>query len=174
MLLGLQGPQGPAGATGPIGPAGPQGPDGPVGPEGSQGAAGATGAQGAAGPQGPQGADGPTGPAGAEGPQGPEGPPGPPVEGLGTNTHPSDAEGVNTHYCIIGEIHLTAAGFAAAGLPADGRELLIRDNTVLFSLIGTTYGGDGFTTFALPDLRDLAPDNMTYSICHEGIYPARQ
>ena len=42
----------------------------------------------------------------------------------------------------------------------------------LFALIGTTYGGDGRTMFALPDLRAVAPNNMTYSICVEGIFPA--
>src|SRR5262249_60270128 len=38
-------------------------------------------------------------------------------------------------------------------LPADGRLLPINQNTALFALLGTTYGGNGMTTFALPDLR---------------------
>lgn len=38
-------------------------------------------------------------------------------------------------------------------MPADGSLLPIAQNTALFSLLGTTYGGDGRTTFALPDLR---------------------
>ena len=42
-----------------------------------------------------------------------------------------------------------------------------------FSLLGTTYGGDGRTTFALPDLRDAAPNGMSYMICDQGIYPSR-
>lgn len=37
--------------------------------------------------------------------------------------------------------------------PCDGRLLSISENTALFSLLGTTFGGDGVTTFALPDLR---------------------
>jgi microcystin-dependent protein len=41
-------------------------------------------------------------------------------------------------------------------------------------LLGTTYGGNGTSTFALPDLRGLAPDNMTYSICDLGIFPSRR
>lgn len=44
----------------------------------------------------------------------------------------------------------------ASFLPADGRVMPIADNTALFSLIGTTYGGDGITTYALPDLRGRA------------------
>ena len=39
---------------------------------------------------------------------------------------------------------------------------------------GTTYGGNGINTFALPDLRGLAPNNMTYSICDAGVFPARR
>ncbi len=42
-------------------------------------------------------------------------------------------------------------------LPCDGRILEIRDHQALFSLIETTYGGDGRTNFALPDLRGLIP-----------------
>ncbi|ARV10744.1 phage tail protein [Winogradskyella sp. PC-19] len=42
-------------------------------------------------------------------------------------------------------------------LSCDGRLLPIAQNTALFSLLGTTYGGDGQTTFALPDLRGRVP-----------------
>lgn len=42
-------------------------------------------------------------------------------------------------------------------LPCDGRLLKISDNPALYSLIGTTYGGDGKTTFAIPDLRGRTP-----------------
>lgn len=42
-------------------------------------------------------------------------------------------------------------------LPCDGRLLEIAQNTALFSLVGTTYGGDGQTNFALPDLRGRMP-----------------
>lgn len=44
---------------------------------------------------------------------------------------------------------------------ANGALLPIASNTTLFSVIGTTYGGDGRTTFALPDLRDRAPVGMS-------------
>jgi microcystin-dependent protein len=60
------------------------------------------------------------------------------------------------------------------GLPANGQLLSINQNTALFSLLGITYGGDGRTTFGLPDLRAEAPNDMSYMICDEGIYPSRR
>jgi len=53
--------------------------------------------------------------------------------------------------------------------------LPISQQTALFSLLGTTFGGDGQTTFALPDLRGKAPiDGLAYYIAINGIYPPRQ
>jgi microcystin-dependent protein len=60
------------------------------------------------------------------------------------------------------------------GAPANGQLLQISSNTALFSLLGTTYGGDGRTTFALPNLGPAAPNLLTYSICMQGIFPARE
>ncbi len=58
----------------------------------------------------------------------------------------------------ISEIKLMAANFCPRGtLPADGRLLPISSNSALFSLLGTLYGGDGRTTFGLPDLRGRVP-----------------
>ena len=58
---------------------------------------------------------------------------------------------------FVGEIRLFAGNFAPLGwLFCDGTVLSIADNEVLFTLIGTTYGGDGVSTFALPDLRGRA------------------
>jgi type II secretory pathway pseudopilin PulG len=74
--------------------------------------------------------------------------------------------------CTLGEIILTAGG-TANGVPANGQVLAISTNSALFSLLGNKYGGDGKTTFALPDLRGLAPNGLTYSICVNGIYPYR-
>lgn len=55
---------------------------------------------------------------------------------------------------FIGEIQAYGFNFCPNGwLAADGRLLSIAQNTALFSLLGTTYGGNGTTTFALPDLR---------------------
>lgn len=73
--------------------------------------------------------------------------------------------------CTIGEIILSA-GVLAHGLPANGQLLSIFQNQALFSLLGTTYGGDGISTFALPDLRGAAPNKLSYSICNAGIFPS--
>lgn len=55
---------------------------------------------------------------------------------------------------FIGEIRLFAGNFAPRGWAfCDGALLPVAQNTALFSILGTTYGGDGRTTFALPDLR---------------------
>ena len=74
--------------------------------------------------------------------------------------------------CTVGEVLLTASPVATAGgVPANGQLLPIDGHESLFALLGTTYGGDGKTTFALPDLRPVAPDHMTYSICDDGVWP---
>jgi microcystin-dependent protein len=65
------------------------------------------------------------------------------------------------------------AGSVAGATPAAGQVLSISQNTALFSLLGTTYGGDGQSTFKLPDLRSSAPNGLTYVICTIGIYPSR-
>src|SRR4051794_14758376 len=58
----------------------------------------------------------------------------------------------------VGEIRLFAGNFAPAGwMLCDGQLLPIAENEVLFQLIGTSYGGDGQSTFALPDLRSRVP-----------------
>lgn len=62
---------------------------------------------------------------------------------------------------FIGEIRLVGFNFAPQGWAlCDGQLLSISQNTALFSLLGTTYGGDGRTTFALPDLRGRVPVNQ--------------
>jgi microcystin-dependent protein len=59
---------------------------------------------------------------------------------------------------FLGEIRMFAGNFAPRGWAlCDGQLLSIAQNTALFSLLGTTYGGNGQTTFALPDLRGRAP-----------------
>jgi microcystin-dependent protein len=58
----------------------------------------------------------------------------------------------------VGEIRMMACNFAPSGwMLCDGQLLAISEFDTLFNLIGTTYGGDGQTTFALPDLRSRAP-----------------
>jgi microcystin-dependent protein len=59
---------------------------------------------------------------------------------------------------FIGQIILFAGNFEPSGWAfCDGRLLPISQNTALFSILGTTYGGDGITNFALPDLRGRVP-----------------
>lgn len=65
----------------------------------------------------------------------------------------------------VGEIRLFAGNFAPNGWAlCQGQLVAISENETLFQLIGTTYGGDGQTTFALPDLRGRVP-------MHQGAGP---
>lgn len=58
----------------------------------------------------------------------------------------------------VGELRMFGGNFAPAGwMFCDGQLLPISGNETIFQLIGTTYGGDGQTTFALPDLRGRLP-----------------
>lgn len=59
---------------------------------------------------------------------------------------------------FLGEIKMFGGNFAPRGFAkCDGQLLAISQNNALFALLGTTYGGDGRTTFALPDLRGRIP-----------------
>ena len=59
---------------------------------------------------------------------------------------------------FVGEIRIFGGNFAPAGwMFCEGQLLPISENETLFQLIGTTYGGDGQSTFALPDLRGRLP-----------------
>src|SRR5919107_2606318 len=58
----------------------------------------------------------------------------------------------------VGEVRMFAGNFAPAGwMFCEGQELPISENETLFQLLGTTYGGDGESTFGLPDLRGRIP-----------------
>ena len=59
---------------------------------------------------------------------------------------------------FIGEVRMFAGNFAPRGWAyCDGQLLAVNQNDALFSLLGTIYGGDGRTTFGLPDLRGRIP-----------------
>lgn len=59
---------------------------------------------------------------------------------------------------FVGEIRMVGFNFAPRGWAAcDGQILPLSQNTALFSLLGTFYGGDGKSTFALPNLQGMAP-----------------
>jgi hypothetical protein len=125
--------------------------------------------KGPAGPAGPQGEPGPAGPQGAPGPADPIA--GAHLDRFGTAT--GNAQAADGEPCTLGEIRLTASTTkTAGGVPARGQLLPINQHTALFALIQNTYGGNGQSTFALPDLRAITPDHMTYSICTEGTWPA--
>jgi microcystin-dependent protein len=65
----------------------------------------------------------------------------------------------------VGEIRMFAGNFAPRGWAfCDGQLLAVSSNDALFSLLGTIYGGDGRTTFGLPDVRGRLP-------IHAGIGP---
>src|SRR5947209_5508270 len=76
----------------------------------------------------------------------------------------------------VGEIRMFGGNFAPAGwMFCDGQLLPISENEILFNLIGTTYGGDGQSTFALPDLRGRVPihqgtgsDGNTYTLAESA------
>jgi microcystin-dependent protein len=76
---------------------------------------------------------------------------------------------------FIGEVRMFAGNFAPAGwMFCEGQLVPISENDALFALIGTTYGGDGQETFALPDLRGRIPVHMgtgpsgTYQLGENG------
>jgi len=163
-----------AGPTGPEGPTGPGGPQGDPGIQGDPGPQGIQGIQGDPGPQGIQGTQGEPGTSIADGTSS-----GDLLTWNGSNwiaqqpAATSDASnmqpwlGINHVIALvgvfpsrngpdpfIGEIMQVGFNFAPRGWAlCDGQLLPIAPNTALFSLLGTTYGGDGRTTFALPDLR---------------------
>jgi microcystin-dependent protein len=81
---------------------------------------------------------------------------------------------------FLGEVHLMSFDFPPKGWAlCRGQILSISQNTALFSLIGTKYGGDGRTTFALPNLEDAEPQTgqagygMHYCIALQGVFPPR-
>jgi microcystin-dependent protein len=182
---GEQGIQGPKGDQGDQGIQGPAGPKGDQGEQGIQGLKGDQGEKGEKGDKGDQGEQGPPGADGADGAGLTNGTiPGQlllwqsnswvaalpsPQQIIIDNMQPYAAinyviatEGIfpsrNGSEPFLGEIYMFAGNFAPRGYAlCDGQLLSIAQNTALFSLLGTTYGGNGQTTFALPDLRGRTP-----------------
>ena len=76
---------------------------------------------------------------------------------------------------FLGQIQLFPYNFAPKGWAfCEGQILQISENSALFALIGGIYGGDGRSTFALPNLKGKEPDpNMHYCIAVQGIFPSR-
>jgi microcystin-dependent protein len=77
---------------------------------------------------------------------------------------------------FIGEIRLFPYNFSPRGWAVcNGALLPINQYVALFSLLGTAFGGDGKTTFALPDLRTKVPlaQQGSYCIALQGVFPSR-
>jgi len=76
----------------------------------------------------------------------------------------------------IGSIMLLPYSFNPMGsILCDGRTLNIMPYQALFALIGVTYGGNGSTTFGLPNMLGQEPQpGMNYYIVTEGLFPVRQ
>jgi microcystin-dependent protein len=73
---------------------------------------------------------------------------------------------------FVGQIILFVGDFAPRHWAiCDGKLLLIQNFQKLFSIIGTTYGGDGQRTFALPKMQPYGETNFIIAL--EGIYPSR-
>ena len=160
---------------------GPQGEPGVMGPAGADGATGATGDTGPQGPQGDTGAQGPQGDTGSQGLQGPAGSVPAATDANGGGQAHNNMQPNVALNCIIaiqgafpprtgdpptapflGEVKWFAGNYAPAGWAlCDGQLLALSQNEALFSILGTTYGGDGRTTFGLPDARGR-------SILHQG------
>ena len=174
-VQGEVGPQGPIGVTGPQGTQGETGATGAIGPQGPQGETGPQGPVGATGPQGPEGQQGE---AGADGTTIVDGQAIGDVLTWGGNSwfaeQPAPDSNMQPYLAVnyiialvgvfpsrssihdptIGEITMFGGNFAPRNWAfCNGQLLSVASNTALFSILGTTYGGDGRTTFALPDLR---------------------
>jgi microcystin-dependent protein len=77
----------------------------------------------------------------------------------------------------VGIVKLFGGNFAPLGWAfCDGAILSIEQHTVLFALLGNQFGGDGRSTFALPNLKPLISANdapVQYIICLDGVFPSR-
>jgi Phage Tail Collar Domain/Collagen triple helix repeat (20 copies) len=145
---------------------------------------GVPGVPGAPGKTGAAGAPGPAGPSGPTGPEGPAGPPGSAKLPANLTALSGQLSTDGVAYlgsdrfifpgaCVIGDVFLSVNGYGSGNaLPADGRTIPIQGNTALFSLIGINFGGNGTSSYNLPDLRAFAPKGMQYSICLNGTFPS--
>jgi microcystin-dependent protein len=76
---------------------------------------------------------------------------------------------------FMGVVKLVAFQYAPQNwAPCSGQLLPINQNQALFSLLGTTFGGDGRTNFAVPNLNaGTLQEGLHYIICVNGVYPSR-
>lgn len=76
---------------------------------------------------------------------------------------------------FLGDIEIFPYGFTPYGwMECNGQILNITTNEALFALIGTNFGGNGSTTFGLPNIpADKCPMGMRYYIAVQGIFPSK-
>jgi microcystin-dependent protein len=78
---------------------------------------------------------------------------------------------------LLGDIQLFAFDYTPLGwMPCEGQTLSTSQYPALYNLLGTKFGGNGTTTFCLPDLRNALPMQqmgMHYCIAVQGIYPSQ-
>jgi len=76
---------------------------------------------------------------------------------------------------LIGQIQLFPYNFVPRGwLGCNGQLVSIQQFTPLYALLGTQYGGDGYTTFGLPNLQGAEPlPGLRYCIATDGSFPQR-
>lgn len=70
---------------------------------------------------------------------------------------------------VVFPYYFTPQGF----VPCDGRTMAIKGNEPLFTVIGNAFGGDGTTSFKIPDYASIAPPGSKYYIATTGFYPQR-
>jgi microcystin-dependent protein len=81
----------------------------------------------------------------------------------------------NAQDAMLGEVKLFAGTFTPRGWAfCEGQLLQVSEYSALFSIIGTTYGGDGRTTFALPDLRGAVPVGAGFSNANNTLTPGTE
>jgi hypothetical protein len=91
---------------------------------------------------------------------------------FGAKTNTAAVGTASTGTCVVGEAVLMPGNTLDDQMvPADGQLLSISSNEALFSLYHTEYGGNGTSTFGIPNLRSAAPNGLTYAICVTGIFP---
>ena len=74
---------------------------------------------------------------------------------------------------FIGQVELFPYDFVPRGwAPCEGQTLKVRENQALSTLLKNRFGGDGKTTFGLPDLRKDAPPNLRFCIAVSGLFPS--
>jgi microcystin-dependent protein len=78
----------------------------------------------------------------------------------------------------LGDVRAMSFDFVPHGwAPCQGQLVPVAQNQALFSVLGTTYGGDGIVNFGLPKLAGVPAQNgaeLPYCICMEGLMPLRQ